>query len=320
MRMNRVSISSEMVSELIAARGSDAVLKAEFVALRSWCPGIVVLVFEGDTDKGVYRHWVRRVCPDASYEPFPCGTKRRVLGLKAALDRDVNGLREGVYFFIDRDFDDSLGYELGELVFMTERYSIESYLVSDAVLEELLKISFHCHGVAASRRPKIIEAFHRCLDSFIDAIRGLNFLLYVCRRSKIDIHRIPSSLSSLISVEVESVELREHDLVEFLAPDRCPSKREFDDCRAEFERLNPMMRYRGKFFFWFFHQWLELLARDRKRECGLFDGFEQEGAVRNGAFSLDNMASMSCLPFGFEEFVKGIDWNFRLPGKRDEGN
>ena len=301
---------SGLIGDLIRSRDAAAVLKAEFASLRSGFPTEVVLVFEGDQDKGVYRQWIKRVHPDASYEPFPCRAKRLVLGLKTALDRDLNGLGNGVYFFIDRDYDDDCGYKLDKSVFMTDRYSIENYLISVEVLEELLKNSFHCHGKHAWLRNRVIERFDVCLKSFIDVVRDVNLLLYVCRRRGISIKRVPSSLRGLVCLTVDSAEHGVQCELDFLSPERAPTEQEINDIRPEFEKLDPLTRYRGKFFFSFFHQWLELLAKDRKQARGVFDGVDSEGTVHNSAFTLDNMASYSSLPEGFSDFIRQIDWNF----------
>ena len=70
-----------------------------------------MLVFEGDDDKIVYGQWIRRVRPTLRYEPFPCGGKKEVRELKNALARDLAHLDDGVFFFVDRDFNDLLGFE-----------------------------------------------------------------------------------------------------------------------------------------------------------------------------------------------------------------
>ncbi|WP_456744867.1 DUF4435 domain-containing protein [Bradyrhizobium sp. USDA 4354] len=48
-----------------------------------------------------------------------------------------------MYFFVDRDFDDFRGFQSDPATtFCTDQYSIENYLVTREVLEELLKDDF----------------------------------------------------------------------------------------------------------------------------------------------------------------------------------
>jgi hypothetical protein len=78
-----------------------------------------------------------------------------------------------VYFFVDRDFDDLQGRSAHERLFITNKYSVESYLVCDRLLEELLKIEFHCNGHAAVRT-KIIEKFKKAYEAFLTVTKEVN--------------------------------------------------------------------------------------------------------------------------------------------------
>ncbi len=60
-------------------------------------------------NKPVFIQWIRRLSPDLTYEPFLANGKRKSLALRKSLRQDLGNLREGVYFFVDRDFDDLQG-------------------------------------------------------------------------------------------------------------------------------------------------------------------------------------------------------------------
>ena len=45
----------------------------------------------------------------------------------------MNELSNGVYYFIDRDFDEFANFTKEKNTFMTDCYSVENYLVSDSI-------------------------------------------------------------------------------------------------------------------------------------------------------------------------------------------
>jgi hypothetical protein len=114
------------IEKLKGARESVAVLKLRLASLRAKLPKSLVFAFEGDDDKIVYYQWIRRIKPSLDYEPFPCKGKRRVIQLREMLKRDLNKLGEGVYFFVDRDFDleDVPGCNFSERTFITDKWHV----------------------------------------------------------------------------------------------------------------------------------------------------------------------------------------------------
>lgn len=295
----------ELLNDMRSALDADAVIKVALLDLRAAYPRGVILVFEGDGDKGVYFQWSRRARPDLSYEPFPCGGKRRVLALKRALDRDKNGLKDGVYFFIDRDFDDYQGAEPDGSVFMTERYSIENYLVCYSVLEEILKIDFGCDGKIALRTA-VREMFEAAQARFNEVIRDTNFLLYVCRVNGIELPPVPKKFGRLLTVKLDGAAPGDLSPMHYLTPARAPTAMELQAAEEGFAKLEPNTRYRGKFLVAFFKRWLELLVNERNERRGPFAEHEFAGTVNTQAFTLENFASKSPLPEGFSNFANAM--------------
>ena len=80
----------------------------------------------------------------------------------------------GVFYFIDHDFDGARGQDIDETIFVTDRYSVENYLVSREVLEELLKDEFHLDGLPEVRR-RVVALFNTTYDLFVAVTRQLNF-------------------------------------------------------------------------------------------------------------------------------------------------
>jgi hypothetical protein len=296
------------VKKLREARNRPAVLKTKLASVRSSNPRCLVLAFEGDTDKSAYVQWIRRLRSDLRYEPFPCGGKKQVLEFREMLRRDLGGLASRVYYFIDRDFDDHREYAPDPATtFMTDQYSVENYMVTRDVLEELLKDEFHCHA-EPDIRADILDQFQRCLTEFLQSTAEINFRLFVARRMKFELQRhLPNRINHIAQIELEGTTPINVDPEQIVVFQEELSQDERSALRAEFDELDPSRRYRGKFNFLFFSRWLELLASDRRAETSkCFSRVGQPRSVNTGALNLGMFASKSSVPEGLAEFVTAI--------------
>ena len=295
------------LARLKSARGSSAVLKLRLAGLRAELRDVAIIVLEGGDDKVVYCQWFRRVNADISYEPFVAGGKREIRKLKAALSRDLNGLNDGVYFMVDRDFDDLSGFVNDDNVFMTDRYSIENYLVDENVLVEILRTEFPCEGYLETRS-RIVSLFSEIYDKFLVESKEINRRIYLARRAKIDIPgKITVRLSSIASVDLVSVAASVVPPQDAVPLSRSIEAAEIAAFNPEFEALDPRSRYRGKFALLFFQRWLERLVSEcNQPEIGLFAAVASSAKARQSELTLGNFAARSSMPLGLEDFVNSI--------------
>ena len=295
------------VESLRKARDSSAVLKLELAKLRSCVPALAIIALEGDDDKLVYSQWLRRAREDLKYAMFPCKGKGPLLNLRSAVQRDRTGLGEGVYFFVDRDFDELRGRSPGADIFMTDRYSVENYLVSEDVLEATLEVEFHCHAAPEIKR-QIIELFGRDFEKFLHITKGSNFRLFFARKTGTEVGTIPKGIGKLASVEVGEIKegsLSPDEVIVYVSE---PKEELGTELGAEFDKLCPRSHYRGKFALAFFNQWLRKLAEQSSRpERGVFASLTNAAAVRSSELTLNTFASRSSLPEGFRDFVAKIE-------------
>lgn len=296
-----------MVEALKRSRGSAAELKLKLVTLRSELPKAKIFVFEGDEDRGVYYGWVRFVDATFRFEPFTCKGKSGVLKLKEAVDRDTGNLRQDVYFFIDRDYDESRGVVLDDSIYMTDQYSIENYLVNSSVVEEILKIEFHCHAEPAVRA-RVLAEFERLYDSFLQVSSDVNRELYAARRLGVALEEdLGASISRFATVSLDAVERLPVTSSEVVKPVRTITPDEFEQLEAEFTALEPRARYRGKYALSFLLRWLDVLARDRKSEASMmFRGLDLEVKVRCAHLTAITLGSRSVPPASFIDFFSKI--------------
>ncbi|WP_370152042.1 DUF4435 domain-containing protein [Ferrovibrio sp.] len=295
------------VLKLVEARKRPAVLKLLLAELRSRLPETPVFVFEGPEDKPIYFSWVRRIRNDLAYEPFLCRGKAQVFALRDALLRDLNGLKAGVYYFVDRDFDEMMGNEPDNSIFMTDRYSTENYLVCEEVLEEILKNELHCHG-RPDIRQAIISRFTKLYDEFLEVTREVNCRLYVAKQCGGKLaRRKPEKLRELANAGINQISPPELTAEETIVYREEPAPEQRDAAIAAFGLLNPRLHYRGKFAFIFFQWWLSQLVNDYSSDRTLFQSLDaQEGARHADISSLGLLASKSPMPIDLEEFIHNV--------------
>jgi hypothetical protein len=291
------------VDRLKEARGGSAELKLKLIRLRADLPEVAIFVFEGNDDRSVYYNWVRYLRSEFRYEPFTCQGKGPVLSLKQAVDRDADGLGRNVYFFIDRDYDDSKGVALDDSLYMTDYYSVENYLVTAEVLEGLLKIEFHCHSEPAVR-VSVINEFNRLYEEFLHEIVDVNELLHCARLTPVKLaNSVPAGIGRIVSISLDDVDRSGESAFDFLAPVRAIEASEMAALASQFASLSPRERHRGKFSLSWFFQWLRILGAERVKQSGaLFAGLSKEVKVSVDKISIATLAARSSPPQSFRDF------------------
>ncbi|SFB48138.1 Protein of unknown function [Rhizobium sp. NFR07] len=300
------------VEVLKRARKSPAVLKIRLAKLRSNFPDMLVFAFEGDDDKSVFFQWIRRIRPELEYEPFPCRGKQQVIRLKKMLDQDLGGLGHGVYYFVDRDFDDLPADQVGDpTIFVTDKFSVENYLVTEKVLNETLKNEFHCNA-APEARARVADLFKKTYSEFLDITGEVNKRIFIGVRAKKKFAaHFPDSLTSLANVQLLQVLPTQISAASIVLYEEEPSPEETEEHGAAFLQLSPPDRYRGKFATMYFSKWLMCLAAERvDNDSALFKEAEQNKPAKVGELNLGNLASKSALPVGLAEFIQAVNPDF----------
>lgn len=305
--MNELTTIKEedpLLNHMKQSRKGASVLKMDLVTLKSQLTNTLILVFEGIEDKGVYFHWLKIISPDIKYEPFPCNGKSYVLELRKVVDRDLNEIGKGVYFFVDRDFDDLRGEPSGNQTFMTDQYSVENYLVTEGVLLELLKNEYHCHGQPQIREI-IRQAFIEIYDKFLEATTEINFLIFCARKLKIRIKpSLPDRIGKIVAMNLnDATPVASASEIINMARDLTPDEASL--LRVDFDKLDKKERYRGKFAYLFFIEWLKHLAEDRTNVASTyFPEVPKNIKIKLQSLTLDNLASKSKPPQHLADFVR----------------
>jgi hypothetical protein len=301
-------MSSSLLANLRQSRKSPAVLKARIISVRSREKVKPIFVFEGLEDVGPYSVWVGRCDDSVSFEPLPANGKDQILLFRSNVRPNETFLRAGIYFFLDRDFDDLKGHATGPDLFLTEMYSIENYLASERVLESILIDELKCAGEPIDRA---LSLFRVVMRNFFEAMSPANKRIFYARRLSIGLtgSGIENRIGKYVVTELESVRaVTDPDVLRDLIPlEREAEAEETTELSIEFEGLDPAARHRGKFIAAFFLKWLDLLAEERLSATkGIFDT-----AVRPHfsaqQLTLRSLATRSDIPCGLRDFLRQVN-------------
>jgi hypothetical protein len=305
-----IDLQDDTLSTMRASRGRPSVLKMQFAQFRSQGRIPIIFAFEGDDDKIVYHHWIKRLYPDLDYEPYVCNGKSLVFQLMDIIDRDLTGIGEGVFFFVDRDFDDLRGRSPDNRLFVTDMYSVENYLVCDDVLRSLLKNEFHCSDIRT--RETICKKFSEVYDGYIKHTSCINERISFARQAHVKIHvTIPDRLQDFFNFDLKNAFGLSAPSDEIIKYDVEYDEIDWLAHRVYFRKLDPRRRYRGKFHLNFFLKWLTHLAEDHKSsDSYFFSNGLRAPKVRRTEFVLSSFSARSPTPYGLADFLRAVS---RLP-------
>ncbi|CAB3783410.1 DUF4435 domain-containing protein [Pararobbsia alpina] len=269
--------------------------------------GTIIFAYEGRDDKVIFYHWINRIDSTLRYEPFICKNKWMTLRLFDSLNIDLTGLKDRVYFFVDRDFDDTGGRTPNSKLFVTDKYSVENYVVCSELLDDILKIDFHCEGMNDLRK-EIIAAFETVYAQFLNVTRAINFRIFLSRKLNIrQLDDLPERINLIARVELHRVWANDRAISDIVPLDREPTQDEMARFADEFDQIVPASGYRGKFALRFFVRWLEHLRKDRNAEASHFFAVAPatDFAI-GGNFSLDTLAPKTPPPAQLVGFIGDV--------------
>ena len=299
--------NNEFTNRVREHRSSGAVLKIRISNIRSRNRMATIAIVEGAEDVGPYEIWLGRVQHKLAIEFIPASGKSQVLDFRRRLQDDRTELAVGVYMFVDRDFDGLRGQLEGDDIFCTERYSIENYLISEAILKSILTDEFRCTA-ETDHQGDILNLFQQVLCQFNDSIKEANRRMFCAQILGIHGSGVQKKISQYVEITLHDVRklYDKLELRKLVNLDREPDLYEFQDVHAKFEALDPLLDYRGKFLLAFFLVWLEKLSKERRRIGQTL--FPDTGSVHFSVASLTrrSLASRAPLPDGLEQFVQAM--------------
>lgn len=269
-----ISSGESLLDELRKARSTVSVYKVEISTLASDLNKIIVVV-EGKDDPGVYKVWLKQIFSSAAYRKFhfkKAGDKKSVFDLR---DSTVNlpDFKNNILFIVDHDFDYDQGRGSHSNQLILDRYSIENYLYSSEMLDEILECSFFIED--ESERARLCGKFNSDLRSLLDSIDDLSYLLYWTVKNKekpFQMKKEKNDFSKHLIEEDKSIVLKKDidiidKMVNQISRERIELILKDNSLKENFDDLVPKeFFYRGKFIAGFFDKWIELILKDCNSE------------------------------------------------------
>lgn len=253
------------IQKMANATKDPIVVLHKFNKLRSREPERIILVVEGDEDPIFYSVISDRCGSGDQFLSLVAGGKDLILGFRELLKTNVEANRgRGVAFAIDRDFDDLKGFPPGPDLYCTPTYSIENIACAPSAIRALLYNEFKLHDPdLLGDVERVARLYEQVSVSFAREFRDINLLIFFGRTKSIErcgaiIREIEDAPSRLFSLDPATLSITCNfkgdaatEAVKF-SKEVCLSDALIAE--ADFSKLDPQTRWRGKF-------WLALLVR-----------------------------------------------------------
>jgi hypothetical protein len=192
------------IDELRKSKDKPQVAFQEFALSTGEKPKHLFCFFEGK-DNAYYVPRIKQYTND--YYPIKCGNKKAVLDVYTIIVNKPEYKQYKLGFFIDRDFDDSVGKK-NPPIFETPCYSIENLYVSLNVFKEIITNEFHLSENNDKHLfTTLLDIYKKRQKEFHDAILLLN-AWYACliekrSRERMDIGVTLNDLNLTQIVEIK---------------------------------------------------------------------------------------------------------------------
>lgn len=262
------------IASMHSATRDPSVALMKYNKLRSRNPNGMVFAFEGAEDPVFYSSAVERCGLNYQFHILVVDGKDMVLGLRALLKSSTEAkFGDGVAFFIDADFDGTKGHPHGLDLYVTPCYSIENLIANKSTLKRLLELDFKLYEDALhDDMAKVMELFETVAKEYSNALRETNQLIHFGRTVS----------SSICNSKITSIEETSTKFFRFHTEDfKITSTHQGEDLKklvkfdsnfdisnithseSEFNKLSPLIDWRGKFLLAVYCQFIQILVEDR---------------------------------------------------------
>lgn len=311
MKSNEQSVANlkreSLTERMRSARDRGVVALQRYNTLRATHPEIPVLALEGDDDPIFYQTSIRAIESTFEWKPLVCKGKDHVLSLRALLKRNLDSDANKTFYLIDNDFDGTKGHSIGPDLYVTPTYSIENFLVTENALRELLVGEYKCSD-GDETVECIVTIFLERLDEFNEAMRLANQALHHCRTQGIKANSVENKIKKYVRIDLSKIEIRYtvEDLPRLVGVAENFHISQLEHTKINFELLDPIQNWRGKYLMAFFIEFLALLQEDRcQKEPTYFRG--KRPINFNPKTSIVRTLSSICPPpTSLRTFIAGI--------------
>lgn len=240
----------------------------------------IYLFFEGKDDCAFYMQKIRSLSTRTIASHFECqGKKDLELVCERVLSYIDNKYR--AWFFRDKDLDDFLGLTVkkSDVMFVTDYYSVENYLVNESSLRVVWEDLFH-KEVADPRWVPFRDLFIENRDKFYFRMTLIMswFLFKKKRGCEVEFKNI--KLNQVFEIDDSGGVRRKKGALEYICQKSGLDSNFFEllearrVARKELQSAEPQRYIRGKFDIWFFVKYVNFFknlvnAFEKKGESGI---------------------------------------------------
>lgn len=234
-------------------------------------------------------------------KPLDCGGKGAVMKINDLWFRRYQGKAGSskCLFFLDRDFDCKGSLAIHPPVYVTPKYSIENFFVTERSARRILENEFKVGNEEDVEKCDALAFFEDMLCQFLDSANELNAWIFLQRKYRLTdpqgykCHLNGVTFSKLFRVRVDGVQkLYAHASLEALFPDARPIDPDvlarYDDW---FSSTNRRKVFRGKYLIDFLKEILQILREDRGTKAPAL--FEKKCKVTPNLASGDVVSALS---------------------------
>ena len=299
----------DLLAKLRAARESPHELLTALMKLRARAQSNPILAVEGSDDVTFYDAVIRRKRADSEVHFLVCDGKSRALRLRQILSRNLEPELSGTKFAFDHDFDGLRGQKPGDDVYVTPVYSIENLLVNRDVLKAILNAEFRCsRDVTGEELEGVLELFEHRISELCSIMKMPNEILHYARRKGLKLNSIDNNLKKYARVRLDDISsvASPDEVSKLIGFDTPPDAEDVSKMKDEFDKLEPLAQWRGKFFYEFLRIFLSLLKEDRGSRTPSYFLSKQVVSFEPSKDLFRTLASIFEIPKCLEQFVAKI--------------
>ncbi len=244
------------IDKMRAERKIPHVALQSYNLVRSKNPDIIVCIFEGRDDVIFYETLFQRIGTSERYTNFVANGKDPLLGLRDLLKNSEEHQNQKNIFFADKDFDGLKSHSDGDDIYLTETYSIENTLVTEQILDRILRSDFRCNHSENEALAHISSEFKKLIEDYTAKFKTPNLIIYHCRKNSIKLPSIRDS-KDFMTVSVDHLHLKFEDAFEMLGWPEDKPRNQVADSEPEFNEVCPLTEWRGKFLFYIFQEFIK---------------------------------------------------------------
>ncbi|WP_298334048.1 DUF4435 domain-containing protein [Asticcacaulis sp.] len=293
------------------ASNSDEALFLRLLQFKGGCGQPFIFLVEGNDDVTFFDACLCRLKPLARERvaTYNCNGKGNVLKLHDIISHSKEISLDDFWCFIDKDFDGMRGHVPSEKIWMTPTYSFENLLVSEEVLKSLLVCEFRCNDINAAKDIATIQAnFQSFISSYTHHLSFANLCAFYARRKDVETHAHDSTITPAISANFHEVKfsLSDDDVVRRMGKKAPLDKADVNSLAVEFQALDPLADWRGKFLLTAFVAFLEALKHDRGSKAPVIFSTKAKMTFDPRTDSIRTFTSLAVLPKCLTEYLETV--------------